>query len=250
MVGRPNLKFFSYTRLPMSPRPASRDAGGSLPIRAVRFCDAITTACAFGWWIYPPLDAWLMWDGHTIFYSLDGEIFDPLDDCCDFPGMTESLQAHAPDNIQPISSPLFTALPEQGVVQVALGVIARAGAGWALLLRRPANISLFGGFDVLEGIVEVDTWRGPLFVNLRLTRTHSPIRLHAMVPLVQAQPLPQWLYQPETMSDMEVGDLSAMTTADWTQWKERFVEPNSRPLRADGEYAVAARRRRKRGCPV
>ena len=246
----PKARFFRYTSLPMSPRPALRDAGGSLPMRAIRYCDAVTAACAFGWWIYPPMDAWLMWDGSTIFYSLDGESFEPLDDSCEFPGMAENLQTQVPEGIQPIASALFTALPEPGMVQVSLGVIASTAPGWSLLLRRPANLPLFGGYDTLEGVVETDMWRGPLFVNLRLTRTHSPIRLHAMAPLVQAQPLPHWLYQEPIMSDMEVGELSSMTLDDWTMWNERFVEPASRPLRQDGEYAVAVRKRRKAMCPV
>lgn len=246
----PKARFMAFTDLPMTPRPALKDAGGSLPMRAVRYCDAVTSACAFGWWLYPPMDAWLMWDGSTIFYSLDGETYDPLDDSCEFPGMAEALAAHAPDGVPPIASPLFTALPEPGMVQVSLGVIASTAPGWSLLLRRPANLPLFGGYDTLEGIVETDMWRGPLFINLRLTRTHSPIRLHAMAPLVQAQPVPHWLYQPAVMADMEAGDLSAMAPADWDLWNERFVEPASRPSRRDGEYAVAIRKRRKGVCPV
>jgi hypothetical protein len=240
----PHARFFSFTPLPMTPRPALKDAGGSLPIRAVRYCDAITQACAFGWWLYPPMDSWLMWDGGTVFYSLDGGKFDPLDDSCAFPGMSERLATYAPEGVAPIASALFTALPEPGIVQVALGVIASTAPGWSLLLRRPANLPLFGGYDTLEGIVETDVWRGPLFINLRLTRTHSPIRLHAMAPLVQAQPLPHWLYRPGVMADMKCGDLAEMSAADWESWNERFVEPASRPLRQNGEYAVITRKRR------
>jgi hypothetical protein len=56
--------------------------------------------------------------------------------------------------------------------------------------------------------------RGPLFINLRLTRTHSPIRLHATTPIVQAQPLPQWLYGGDTMKAMSVHTLDEMTAAE------------------------------------
>jgi Family of unknown function (DUF6065) len=246
----PRARFLSYTALPMTPRPALRDAGGSLPIRAVRHCEAVTSACAFGWWLYPPLEAWLLWDGTTVFYSLDGESFDPLDDSCEFPGMAEQLAAHAPPDIEPIASALFTALPEPGIVQVSLGVIASTAPGWSLLLRRPANLPLFGGYDTLEGIVETDLWRAPLFINLRLTRTHSPIRLHTMAPLVQAQPLPRWLYQPAIMRDLRCGGLAEMTAADWSQWNARFVEPASRPLRPGGEYAGMIRKRSRGACPA
>lgn len=249
-MSSPNARFLSFTNLPMAPRPALRDAGGSLPIRAVRYCEAVTSACAFGWWLYPPMEAWLLWDGCTIFYSLDGEDFAPLDDACEFPGMTDALAAHVPDGMEPIGSALFTALPEPGIVQVSLGLIASTAPDWSLLLRRPANLSLFGGYEVLEGIVETDVWRAPLFTNLRLTRTHTPIRLHAMAPLVQAQPVPRWLYQPTIMADMQNGGLSDMTPEDWAAWNERFIEPADRPLRRDGEYAVASRRRQRGLCPA
>ncbi|MDR3538180.1 MAG: DUF6065 family protein [Acetobacteraceae bacterium] len=247
--GGPGARFLSLVPIAMTPRPAQRDAGGSLPIRAARYCEAITSACAFGWWLYPPMDAWLFWDGSTIFYSLDGESYEPLDDSCEYPGMAEALAEHVPEGIAPIASALFTALPEPGIVQVSLGLIASTAPGWSMLLRRPANLPLFGGYDALEGIVETDIWRAPLFINLRLTRTHTPIRLHAMAPLVQAQPLPQWLYQPETMADLQCGGLDAMTPDDWSAWEERFVEPADRPLRRDGEYATASRKRQRGRCP-
>ena len=247
----PAARFMSYTDLPMAPRPALRDAGGFLPIRAARYCEAVTSACGFGWWLYPPMDAWLLWDGGSVFYSFDGEEYAPLDDSCAFPGMSDAIAAHAPAGLEPVGGALFTAMQEPGVVQVSLGVIAATAAGWSLLLRRPANVPLFGGYDVLEGIVETDTWRAPLFINLRLTRTHAPVRLHARAPLVQAQPVPQWLYQPATMADMQAGTLADMTAADWEAWEARFVEPSSRPLRAKGEYAVASRKRQRGGgCPV
>jgi hypothetical protein len=240
----------SFVPIPMMPRPALRDAGGSLPIRAMRYCEAVTSACAFGWWLYPPMDAWLLWDGGTIFYSLDGEDFEPLDDSCEFPGMADALADNAPEGVAPIASPLFTALQEPGIVQVSLGLVASTAPGWSLLLRRPANLPLFGGYDAMEGIVETDMWRAPLFINLRLTRTHTPIRLHSMAPLVQAQPVPQWLYQPATMADMESGGLDKMTAQDWAAWNERFVEPASRPTRHDGEYATTSRKRQRGKCPV
>jgi hypothetical protein len=246
----PKARFMSFVPLEMTPRAASRDAGGSLPIRAVRYCEAVTSACSFGWWLYPPLDAWLLWDGHTVFFSFDGEEFAPLDDSCEFPGMAEALDEHAPEGIDPVACPLFTALPEPGLMQVSLGVIANTAPGWSLLLRRPVNLPLFGGYDTLEGIVETDTWRGPLFVNIRLTRTHTPVRLHARAPLVQAQPIPHWVYHQDTMADLRVSGISEMTADDWRAWDRTFVEPSSRPARKNGEYAVSVRKRQRGGgCP-
>lgn len=245
----PGAHFFCFPGIPMTPRRALRNAGGTLPFRAVQYCEAVTSACEFGWWLYPPIEAFLMWDGITIFYSFDGKTFDPLDDTCEFPGMIEALAKYQPAGVEPLGSPLFTAMLEPGFVQVSLGVIARTAPGWSLLLRRPANLPLFGGYDPMEGIVQTDIWRGPLFINLRLTRTNSPIRLHAGLPLIQAQPVPLWLYQQEVMESMRHGTIADMKPEDWVAWGETFIEPNDRPNRRDGEYAAKARKRRNGGCP-
>src|SRR5262249_37654224 len=45
------------------PRPADRSADGTLPVNAYRYCEAIASASAFGWYMYPPLSFSLWWDG-------------------------------------------------------------------------------------------------------------------------------------------------------------------------------------------
>jgi len=52
-----------------APQRADRDAAGTLPIRAARYCDAVTAASAWGWFVFPPLDLSFTWDGETIFWS-------------------------------------------------------------------------------------------------------------------------------------------------------------------------------------
>jgi hypothetical protein len=158
--------------------------------------------------------------------------------------MADAFAEYLPSGTEHLAAPLFTAL-EPGLLQVSLGVIARTAPGWSLLLRRPANLPTFGGYDTMEGIVQTDVWRGPLFTNLRLTRTHSPIRLHAHIPLVQAQPIPRWLHQPAVMADMHHGGLADMTAQDWLDWHATFIEPAMRPDRPDGEYSVMTRKGRR-----
>jgi hypothetical protein len=94
------------------------------------------------------------------------------------------------------------------------------------------------GSEHFEGLVEIDRWRGPLFINLRLTRTRSPIRLHTTTLIVQAQPLPQWLRAADAVSAMTVRDLDEMTAPEKQEWHTTFVEPDGRPSHLDGENAV------------
>jgi Family of unknown function (DUF6065) len=247
----PETRFICLADLPVKPRPAPRDAAGTLPMRAVRYCEAVTAACGFGWWLYPPVDALLLWDGRTVSYSLDGEDYTPIDDTAPFPALGDRLAANAPKEIGTLTPTLFQCPPEGGGnIQVNLGVIAQTAPGWSLLLRRPANPHIHPGFDHFEGIVETDRWCGPLFINLRLTRTHAPIRLNAMFPLVQVQPIPQIHYSEEAMRAIRVEDITDMTPVDWITWHRTFVEPESRPERNAGEYAVESRKRKRSRCAL
>ena len=48
------------------PRPANRSADGMLPTRGYRYCEALASASAFGWYIYPPMNFSLVWNGVEI----------------------------------------------------------------------------------------------------------------------------------------------------------------------------------------
>ena len=54
-----------YRLIPDAPEPrrADRSADGMLPTEAYRYCEAMASASAFGWYIYPPLNFSLIWDG-------------------------------------------------------------------------------------------------------------------------------------------------------------------------------------------
>ena len=246
----PRPTFWPIAQLEMEPRAALRDAAGTLPMRAVRYCEAVTSACGFGWWLYPPLDAILTFDGEVISYSFDDETFHTLSDAAPFPPGSLDETMCSPERADQAPA-RFTRLPEPGVVQVSLGVVARTAPGWSLLLRAPANLTTHPGAVVYEGLVETDSWRGPLFTNIRLTRTApSTFRLHSGFPLVQAQPVPRWLHSKETMRDFSVADLSTMPAEDWAAWERTFVKPSEDEDRSPGEYAVAARKRQAQGCPA
>src|SRR5947209_3516233 len=57
-----------YRLIPDAPEPrrADRSAEGTLPVNAYRYCEAIASASAFGWYLYPPLSFSLIWDGAEI----------------------------------------------------------------------------------------------------------------------------------------------------------------------------------------
>jgi hypothetical protein len=234
------------------PQRADRAAGGTLPTRAYRYCQAVTAAAGFGWWIFPPTDLQFLWDGHDIFWQCTAwEDWHPLMPSAQFPDFSARFDRLAPDSLTGCSPPFLSALPEPGSLQIWTGLIARTAADWSLLIRAPANLPLPGGFSMYEGIVDTDRWFGPLFANLRFTRTNVPVRLRADFPLAQVQPLPRAAFSEATLAMTDTtADMAGLTEHDWSDYEGTIAGPNSKPERAFGDYATVARRRARRECPV
>ena len=247
----PIVRFYRLIDSARLPQRADRSAAGTLPVRAFRYCEAVTTATSFGWWLFPPADIEVLWDGHDIFWRCTGWAdWLPLSDAAQFPDFAARFDDLAPSALAGCSPPFLTALPEPGTLQIWTGLLARTAANWSLLIRAPANLPLPGGYSQYEGVVEADRWFGPLFTNLRLTRTDVPVRLRADFPLVLVQPLPRQAYGDGTLSSLElIGDMSGLSASDWGGYRSTIATPNEDFDRPFGAYAVGSRRRAKAGCP-
>ena len=245
----PIIHFHRLIEQARAPIRADRSAAGTLPTRATRYCEAATSAAGFGWWVFPPTDLTLLWDGDSIFWQYKDEWLALT--AAQFPSFSSAFDAAAPANLAGCAPPFLTVLPEPGTLQIWTGLIAQTAPDWSLLIRPPANLPLQGGYALYEGIVETDRWFGPLFTNLRFTRSNSPIRLASDFPLAQVQPIPRHIYSDETLTSANLtSDIAAFNTAEWDAYRASIVEPNSRPNRPFGAYAVASRKRRNGACPA
>jgi len=244
--GDPIVRFHQLANRGRAPIRAERSACGTLSARAVRYCEALTSATAFGWWLFPALDIELLWDGSDIFWRCDdAPDWMPLLPSAQMPDYAAEFDAAAPAGLKGCSPPFLTALPEPGTLQMWTGLVAQTAPDWHLLVRPPANMAPPGGISLFEGIVETDHWFGPLFTNMRFTRSHMPIRLRADYPLLQVQPVPRYSYSADTLDRMQVTTgPTQLTQADWDAYHASIVEPNSRPDRPFGAYATAVRKRR------
>jgi Family of unknown function (DUF6065) len=247
----PIIRFYRLIDEARFPQRADRSAAGTLPTRAYRYCDAVTTAASFGWWVFPPADLQFQWDGHDIFWQRTGAPdWLPLMPAAQFPDFAARFDAAAPGSLMGCSPPFLTALPEPGTLQIWTGLMARTAADWSLLIRAPANLPTPGGYSMYEGIVEADRWFGPLFTNVRFTRTHVPVRMRADFPLAQVQPLPRIAYADATLaSAANVPDMTGLKASDWADYGTTIAVPNDDPDRAYGAYAVSARKRARATCP-
>jgi hypothetical protein len=225
---------------------ADRSALGTLPMRAVRYCEAVTSATGFGWYVFPAMDIKILWDGSDIFWCCDeAPDWMPLLPSAQMPDYAAEFDAVAPESLKGCSPPFLTALPEPGALQMWTGLIAETAPGWHLLARAPANMAGPGGVSLFEGLIETDRWFGPLFANMRFTRSHTPIRLRSDYPILQVQPVQRMTYSAETLDRMSVSPgPEHLTEAQWAAYHATIAEPNSRPDRAFGAYATAARKKR------
>ena len=248
----PTICFYRLIQQARLPQRADRSAAGTLPTRAYRYCEAVTTAAGYGWWVFPPTDLQFLWDGHDIFWQCTGgSDWLPLMPAAQFPDFSARFDATAPESLAGCSPPFLTALPEPGTLQIWTGLIARTAPDWSLLIRAPANLPSPGGYALYEGIIETDRWFGPLFTNLRFTRSHTPVRLRDDFPFAQVQPLPRIAYSEAALhATSTIADMAQFKVGDWDDYQTTIATPNEHPDRVHGAYAVGARRRGRTGCPV
>jgi len=252
-VTRPEqiLSFYRLIEHARLPQRADRSALGTVPTRAYRYCDALTSAGGYGWWVFSPMNLQLIFDGYNIHWHFDGAPgWMPLQPAAQFPDFSRAFDQNAPEELRGCAPPFLTALPEPGTLQIWTGFMARTAPGWSLMIRPPVNLPPQDGYRQYEGIVETDAWFGPLFTNLRLTHTNRPVKLNSDFPLLQVQPLPRIAYAEETLTaTATVPTMATMTPDAWDAYRDTIVVPNMDPQRPFGAYAVAARKRRKGGCP-
>jgi hypothetical protein len=115
IASTPIVRFYRLIEDARLPQRADRSAAGTLPTRAYRYCDAVTTATAFGWWVFPPIDLEFLWDGYDISCRYgDGADWLPLMPAAQFPDFSARFDNTAPAALAGCSPPFLTALPEPG----------------------------------------------------------------------------------------------------------------------------------------
>ena len=246
----PAVTFYGAVPGLRAPMRADASVLGTLPSRGFQYCEALRAASSFGWYVFPPLDFTLEWDGSQVIWTYQGaKAWYPLTSA-QFPGFQAEFDQRAPKHLRGYAPPFLTVVGP-GVVQVWSGLLVESAQNWSVLVRPPANLPRNLAYDLYEGIVETDRWFGPLFTNLRLIKTDVPIHFSTEMPLVQVQPLQRSTYADEVTNQFGVFEgLSAFPAHAWSRYEESIVKPNLDPQRPVGAYATAARRRRRGVCPV
>ena len=238
----PLIRFFSLFPDAHAPQRADRSLLGSMPLRAYQHCEPLASASAFGWYVYPPIDFMLKWDGTEIFWkAADARKWQPATAVA-FPGFADLYARSVPaKNSVQAPFPFLLARREVGHVQIWPGVLVRTRPGWSTLVRGPANLPRGPACEVLEGIIETDWWFGPLISTIRVCQTDRPILFSTNRPLFHLQPVQTNIYASKELDDFPVAEgLSSLGDDDW-QRLEKTMNPHEA---RSGIYAAKVRRAR------
>ena len=243
-VQTPLVEFFQMVSGAEPPRRADKAVGGLIPARALRYCEALTSASAFGWYVFLPMRFKVVWDGHDMLWTYPGvDEWLPLSrDGVQYPGFREAFDRSAPPDVRGFAPPFLTPSIQPGGLQVWTGCIAKTAPGWSLLVRGVANLSHSPAYQMFEGIIETDHWFGPLFDNVRLLKTDVPIEFRDDVPFLQVQPVRKEIYVDKFLQNFAVKDLSQLSAENWEAFRGTVVAPNTTADRKRGQYAVAVRK--------
>jgi hypothetical protein len=236
------------------PLRADKSALGTLPTAAFQYCEPVRTASAFGWYIFPPIDIRLMWDGVETFYPVDGEwsVLPSINLNDEF---VEYWDAYAPEDLKGHSPPFLTPVFVPGIIQIWSGLLISTTENWSVIIGPPSNLPQSRSFACFEGLVETDSFKPcPLFVNIRLLTTDREILIPRTKPLFQIRPIRRECYADTALQHLEFEGLSprtedggSMTEEDWNGYRST-VRSVHRP--ADqyipGSYGASRRRRAKR----
>jgi hypothetical protein len=234
--------------VPYGPRPgrASRDLGGTIPARALRYCEAFMSANGFGWYVYPLLPFGLAREGQEVVWTYgDNGEWHYLKSYCHYPHFEAEFDKHAPENIRGFA-PTFLAKTVSGMIQIWTGLVVRTAADWSVLVRAPANLPANPAYTVREGIIETDRWVGPLFTNIVLNQD-TPVFFDPDTPFLQLQPLQRLQYEDPILSKTaHKRGVDSLTPEEWEAYYGLMVAPSLKPEEHRlGRYATEVRKRRR-----
>lgn len=222
--------------------PADRSALGTVPAAGHQYCEALCTASAFGWYVFPPVDFHLKWNGADVFYAIDGdwEVLSSIH----LPDFADHWDSHCPEHFKGKAPPFLSSLFVPGIVQIWSGMLVGTAADWSLSIRPPANVPQSRLYSGYEAIVETDRLKPlPLFTNIRLIATDIDIEFSRHKPLFQVQPIHRKCYAEgqKHYADLEGFDFDWEGYGKTIRGMDPAVDPHS-----VGEYGARTRKRGKR----
>ena len=236
------VRFFAGMPDIHPPKRAEATLGGAASHRASLYCQPFLLANSFGWYVNPPLDIDLRWDGAEVKWrSADLDPWSVLETYVNVQNFLYLAQ-HAPnDTRRLLNVPWLAVGPEPGIVQLWTGLFVVSEPGWCTLVRGLVNSRRDPNYDVLEGIIDTDWWLGPMVFPIQIRRTDQIIRIRKQTPIVQLQPIHRACLSDATLPDtMETKTVDDWSAEEWQRYKSS-MELKENTAR-HGTYRAESRR--------
>lgn len=237
----PTLTFHKAHPDLISPMPADKSALGTLPLPAFQFCEALRQGSALGWYIFPPREITLRFDGRFVFVVEDGRP-EKLESRFLGDGFSDHWRSIAPEDFAAEEIPWITAFDHTGHVQVWSGLFVSTAPGWQVMIKPLANIPKRSELVEYEGLVRTDRFQPlPLFYNFNIVATHSDVRLDPEYPLFQVVALPSEDLMPAQASETLALDADTASDFNWDGLRRTSRAENED--HTIGRYGAEIRRR-------
>jgi len=243
----PVLRFIKAYPAAPDIRRAEKSAAGTMPAAAFQYCQAMREASAFGWYVYPPKDIHLLFDGKETFFFEEDQWYPVKSTNFEDEEFRTQWEQTAPEDLRELDPPYLSELFVPGSIQIWSGYFVGSRQGWSTLIRPPVNYDTRSAFVCHEGLVETDHFQPcPLFINIKLLTTGREIYIPHFKPLFQVQPIQRACYQdPALKTDV----LEILGTPDepfdWQGFRGTVRDMAQRDSHRPGGYGAAARRRQK-----
>jgi len=222
---------------------AQKSAAGIMPAGAFQYCEAMRVASGYGWYIYPPKDVSLFFDGRESYFHEDDQWF-PIKSTQFEPEFQAHWNENAPEDLAFLNPPFITELFVPGGIQIWSGYFVETAPGWSLHVRSPVNYDIRSSISHYEGIIETADFKPcPLFINFKIVKTDTEIFLPRDRPLFQMQPI---LRESYTEGDRELAIASDFDDPDapfdWDSLRGIMRKASERDQRRPGRYAADRRK--------
>jgi hypothetical protein len=130
-------RVYPHANLPM---PADASALGTLPAAAFQYCEAMRMASSHGWYVFPPCDLSLKFDGHEVLSEDASGAWQPLKSLYFEDEFWAEWDKHAPESLQ--GARLAYAMPMfvPGFVQIWTGLLVSTTQNFSTLIRPLSNV--------------------------------------------------------------------------------------------------------------
>lgn len=219
---------------------ADSSARGTLPSRAMQYCEPVAAASRLGWYVFPPVSFSLLWTGNEVLFKIEEAADWVMLDRYFHPAFTEEYEKHSSIRDRRFAPSFLDLFTEGNIVQIWSGYAVQGVEGYCSFIRSPINTPQNKAYEHYEAIIDTSWHTSPLLTNIKIKKQDVPIYFPRHQPLVQVVPLPVEMLSKKYGLDSDIVLMPEADASFWDAWHDTFLRRNSDGI---GTYAAKQRKR-------